>query len=101
MENRTVILLSLAVVFVAALWWTSRAPGKLVAEADEQAKVIAVELRQRGPDKQARPPVLVTVELGDGGRGKLWLPQPGPAVGQTIDIRVRRFDDGTRRIGAR
>lgn len=101
MENRTVILLSLVVVFVAALWWTSRSPGKLVAEADEQAKVIAVELRQRGPDKQTHTPVLVTVELGDGGRGKLWLPRPGPGVGETIDIRVRRFDNGKRRIVAR
>lgn len=97
-ENRTLLLLTVIVIFVAALWWTSRAPGRLVGEQTSGARVVAVELRQRGPDKQLHTPVLVTVELADGGRARLWMPRPGPAVEQKIQVLIRHYDDGTRRI---
>ena len=45
--------------------------------------------------------MLVTVELADGGRGRLWLAPPGPTVGQPLEVVLRTYDDGTRQLGVR
>ena len=99
MQRRTILAATIAAVFVAALWWISRPPGRLLTDDTVKATVVAVGLRQRGPDKQTGAPVLVTVRLADGGRATLWMPPPGPAQGRTIEVRIRRYDDGSRRIG--
>ncbi len=100
MKQRVLRVLLIVAAFVAALWWLARAPGKLVGDELVQATVVIVEMRGRGPDKQTGAPVLVTVELADGGRAKLWLSPPGPAQGQPLKVRVRRYEDGTRHVGA-
>jgi len=100
LKQRVLRVLVIVAVFVVALWWISRAPGKLVGDELVEATVVAVEMRGRGPDRQTGAPVLVTVELADGGRAQLWLSPPGPARGQPLQVRVRRYEDGTRRVGA-
>ena len=87
-----------ACVFAGVMWWASRAPGTLVSEQVSAATVTAVEMRQRGPDKDMPRPVLVTVELEDGGRAKLWVSPPAPAVGATLSVRIQTYDEGTRKL---
>lgn len=98
-QRRTILAAAIVAVFAATLWGISRPPGRLVADDTVNATVVAVGLRQRGPDKQTGAPVLVTVQLADGGRATLWMPPPGPAKGRSIEVRIRRYDDGSRRIG--
>lgn len=98
LKRRTLLVLGPAIVFAGTLWWLARAPGKLVGDEVVQARVVAVELRGRGPDKAPHAPLLVTLELADGGRGRLWWPPPGPAVGAAVAVRVSRYDDGSRRL---
>ncbi len=98
MKQRTLLVLTIVAVFVAALWWTSRPPGRLVGDAVVTATVVGVDLRQRGPDKGVGPPVLVTVRLADGGVARLWMAPPGPPKESTVELRIRRYDDGSRRV---
>jgi hypothetical protein len=87
-----------AVIFSGVIWWAARAPGTLISDQISSATVTAVELRQRGPDKGTHKPVLATVELPDGGRAKVWVSPPGPAVGAKIKVRIQTFDEGSRKL---
>lgn len=98
MDRRLPYALVGAIVFAGVMWWASRPPGELVSEEVASATEMAVDMRQRGPDKSMPRPVLVTVELDDGGRAKLWVSPPAPAVGATLQVRIQTFDEGSRRL---
>ncbi len=98
MDRRLPYGLAGAVIVCGVMWWASRAPGTLLSEQISSATVTAVELRQRGPDKGTHKPVLVTVELADGGRARLWVSSPAPAVGARIKVRIQIFDEGSRKL---
>lgn len=80
------ILVSGALVFL--LW---NVPNKPISITNETARVVEVSEGEEGFGT-------LLLELADGGRARILLPDPQPAPGDTIPIRVETYADGERRV---
>ncbi len=71
----------------------------VVSETYTDARVTEVKTASKDTrSTQVGKTSLITVELNDGGRARLWVPSNVVKTGDHIQVRVETFEDGTRRV---
>ena len=102
-KNRLAIAAGL-IAAIAASWFLLRGPGvELISEEIVGANVVEVIGGSAGTSAtidDAKGVGIVLVELPDGGRARIFVPLSKVSVGTAVQLKVKRYSDGSRQVTA-
>lgn len=89
---------AVAVLLIAAIM-LSRPGREVVSEMRVSGTVIDLTARERPASAAGTASMAVArVELPDGGKARVFVPPPFPAIGARIDLKLIQYDNGDREV---